>query len=254
MNDDNRVNAQTLLFGFLSEYAQQNRFSTTLNKKLKEEGVDAMCVPMNIRPDDFYFTVSGLRNAQLTGVAIGNDFRHEVLELLDGKSEEVSACGFCDILSVKDGKLYGEVMVGKAIAAVLNDKGVKSLALYGSGALAKSVVMHLDGSGVEKVVLFNDRIESCMELMQSVPLQEIEVDIERCNAEIEADFSGCDAALNSANQTALFSPVKSAGLMIDLCDKASPFRDVADKEYMGYNELLDYINETARNIWFEGEK
>ena len=58
MNESNQISKQTTLFGYIGEHAGVSRFSTLINKKFKENGDDVMMIPMNIRGDDLYFTVS----------------------------------------------------------------------------------------------------------------------------------------------------------------------------------------------------
>ncbi len=257
MNEANQISAQTSLYGFIAEKAQSNRFSAVLNKQFKANGDDAMIIPMNIREDDLYYTVSGLRNSQLKGAAFGEEYRHDVLDLLEGKSEEVLACGFCDLLYIKDEKLYGEVAVGSAIAAVLKDREIKTLSMLGSGALAKSILMHLKESAVTKVILYNDRIESCMELMQSVETYTsgIEIDIDRVIEGQNTDFSQSDAAFNASTlQNGGEIAIDPAPVMIDLSSHTSLFKAAATGEYIGYDTLLPYLTKTAYTIWSNNEK
>ncbi len=254
MNEANQIGVQTRLYGFIAEKAQPNRFSVVLNKLFRSNGDDAMIIPMNIREDDLYFTVSGLRNSQLKGAAFGEEYRHDVLDLLEGKSEEVLACGFCDILHIRDEKLYGDIAIGRAIVSLLHERGIKVLSILGSGALAKSILMHLKESDVEKVILYNDRIESCMELMQSVENETagIEIDIERVIDGKTTDLSRSDAAFNaSILQNGGEITIDSAPLMIDLNTHTSLFKAAAKGEYMGYDMLLPYLTRTAYTIWSE---
>ncbi len=255
MNNNDEIKLNTKAYGFLSEYAQQNRFSVVMNSMFRSVGTDAMMIPMNIRADDFYFTVSGLRNAKLNGVVIGKEYRHDVLELCDFKSSDVQACGFCDIVNVKEGKLYGDIFIGRALNRLFKDRAVKSLALYGSGALAKSILLHVKDSGIKKVTLFNDRIESCRDLIDALgdAIEGVEVDIERANNELRADFSPYDIALNVANQEELFSQVKSSKTVVDLSQSDSPFSMMPAQEYLGYDDILTYMNKSAHTI-FEGKE
>jgi len=252
MNNNDEIKPQSKVYGFLAEQAQQNRFSVVMNSMFKSSGIDAMIIPMNIRPDDFFYTVSGLRSAKLQGVVIAPEFRHDALELCDVKSSDVTVCGFCDILSVKESKLYGDIFIGRAIIELLKDKNVKTLALYGSGALAKAILLHVNESSVEKVTLFNDRVESCMELVEAVAgmCGNIEIDIERSNSEMPADFSAFDMAINVATQLELFSKVNVAKVMVDFAKQGSPF-SLSGGEYSGYDDILPYLNAAANNI-FEG--
>jgi len=253
MNNNDEIKPTTKVYGFLSEYAQQNRLSVVMNSMFKSIGTDAMMIPMNIRADDFYYTVSGLRNAKLNGVIIGKEYRHDLLDLCDVISSDVQACGFCDILNVKEGKLYGDVFIGRALNRLFNDRAVKSLALYGSGALAQSILLHVKKGPINKVTLFNDRIESCKELIETLgdAIEGIEVEIERANSALCADFSRCDMALNAAKDEALFSPIISSSVMVDLAQNDSAFSTHASSEYLGYDAILPYMSQSAYTI-FEG--
>ena len=251
MNEANLINQNSRLFGFLAENAQQNRFSVTLNRLFKDKGEDAMIIPMNIREDDFYFTVSGLRKAQLSGVMIGDEYRREVLELLDSQSEAVSECGFCDIVRVSEGKLHGDIAIAGAVVALLRERGVETLAILGSGALAKSVMTALQGSGVNKVVLFNDRVESCMMLMEQLSLDGLEVDIERAAPDMAVDFSRFDAALNASplGGSGDLPNILAAKLMIEPGQEQACFKGAATGDYIGHEELLPYYAQRAYEFW-----
>lgn len=218
MNDANVIDMQSSLFGFLAEYAQQNRFSVTINRYFKDNGDNAMCVPMNIRPDDIYFTVAGLKEAKLRGVALGSEYVEGVMEQLNYQSDEVKACGFCDTITVKEGELYGDVASGRAVCNLLKENGIEKLAILGSGKLAKSIVLHLKESGLKELVLLNDRVESCMELIQAETkaLEGIEVDIDRAVENEEIDLSSFDAFINASPTSAKLKSINKDTLLIDL--------------------------------------
>ncbi len=257
MNDANEIDTQSLLFGFLAEYAQQNRFAITINRYFKENGDNAMCIPMNIRPDDIYFTVAGLREAKLNGVALGSEYVEGVVEQLQYQSDEVRDCGFCDTIIVKKGELYGEVASGRAISAALKENGVTTVAILGSGKLAKSVVLHLLESGVKEVVFFNDRVESCMELIQAhaKELEGINVDIDRAIENQEIDLSRFDGFINASPSLPKLSKINKDTLLIDLKresnlgDYAAAYKaDFLDNE--AYSKVLARVN---YDIWINAK-
>jgi len=257
MNDANEIDTQSLLFGFLAEYAQQNRFSVTLNRYFKENSDNAMCIPMNIRPDDIYFTVAGLKESKLNGVAIGGEYVEGVVEQLQYQSDEVKACGFCDTIIVKDKKLYGEVASGRAICELLKEKGVEKLAILGSGKLAKSIVLHVQESKVKEIVFFNDRIESCMELIQAhtKELEGINVDIDRVVENQELDLSSFDGFINASPSAPKLSKINKETVLIDLkretnlSEYAGAYRaEFIDNEQ--YSKVLARVN---YNIWIKGQ-
>lgn len=257
MNEANEIDTQSLLFGYLAEYAQQNRFSVTLNRYFKENGDNAMCIPMNIRPDDIYFTVNGLKEAKLNGVALGSEYVEGVVEQLQHKSDEVLECGFCDTIIVKDHELYGEVASGRAISELLKEKGVKKLAILGSGKLAKSILLHIKQSGVKELVFFNDRVESCMELIQAhaAELEGISVDIDRAVENRALDLSSFDGFINATPAEAKLEKINKETILIDLKSESNLGEYAAaygakfiDNEQ--YSKVLARVN---YNIWIKGE-
>ena len=253
MNDANVIDTQSLLFGFLSEYAQQNRFSVTLNRYFKDKGDNAMCVPMNIRPDDIYFTVAGLKEAKLNGVALGAEYVEGVLAQLQYQSDEVKACGFCDTIIVKDKELYGEVASGRAVSAVLKENGIKKLAILGSGKLAKSIVLHLQESGIKEVVFLNDRVESCMQLMQAhtKELEGITVDIDRAVENEEIDLSTFDAFVNASPSAPKLNKVNKETLLIDLKSESNlaDYAAVYGAKFVDNEQYSKVLAKVNYDIW-----
>lgn len=257
MNDANEIDTQSLLFGFLAEYAQQNRFSIALNRRFKENGDNAMCIPMNIRPDDIYFTINSLKEAKLSGVALGAEYVEGVLEQLEYKSDEVEACGFCDTITVKNKELYGEVATGRAVAELLKEHGAQKLAILGSGKVAKSLVLHLKSSGVKEVVFFNDRVESCLALVQDFApsLEALKVDIDRAVEGEELDLSSFDAFFNATPSAPRLAKINKETLLIDLKSESSLRRYAAEYganfiDNEQYAKLLARVNYT---IWIKGK-
>ena len=104
MNADDSIKRETKLFGLIAEEAMKNRLFVLLNKLIKPE---AMMIPMNIRADDFYFTVANMKKSHVNGAYIAHEYQEEVLDLLDEKDEIVEVYGKCDFI-LRDGeKLKG---------------------------------------------------------------------------------------------------------------------------------------------------
>ena len=104
MNADDSIKRETKLFGLIAEEAMTNRLFVLLNKMIKPE---AMMIPMNIRADDFYFTISNMKKSHVNGAYIAHEYQEEVLDLLDEKDEIVEVYGKCDFI-LRDGeKLKG---------------------------------------------------------------------------------------------------------------------------------------------------
>jgi shikimate 5-dehydrogenase len=115
MNNDNSITAETQLFGYIAENAQSSRFATVTNKRFKENGVNAMVIPMNIRPDDVAFTVSQMRSSKLTGAVIGNEYQEEAFALLDEATVASAAERYCDFIRIEGGRLIGYLITPAAL-------------------------------------------------------------------------------------------------------------------------------------------
>ncbi|OHD91166.1 MAG: hypothetical protein A2552_07290 [Sulfuricurvum sp. RIFOXYD2_FULL_44_160] len=115
MNNDNTITVATKLYGYIAENAHSSRFSVTLNKLYKENGIDAMMIPMNIRSDDVAFTISQMRSSKLSGAIIGSEYQEEALSLVDEASDSAQEGGYCDFIRIHEGKLIGDLIMTRAL-------------------------------------------------------------------------------------------------------------------------------------------
>lgn len=115
MNDDNSITVETALYGYIAEEAHSSRFCAIVNKMFKGNNVNAMAIPMNIRPDDVTFTISQMRSSKLSGAVISMEYQEEAYGLLDNASESARAAEYCDFIRIVDGKLIGELIMPSAL-------------------------------------------------------------------------------------------------------------------------------------------
>lgn len=116
MNNDNTITAITKLYGYIAENAHSSRFSATLNKLYKENGCDAIMIPMNIRRDDIAFTISQMRSSKLSGAVIAGEYQEEALTLVDHVSAHAQESGYCDCIWIEEGQLSGDLIMDRALA------------------------------------------------------------------------------------------------------------------------------------------
>ena len=115
MNNDNSITVETKLFGFIAEEAHSNRFSSMVNKLFKENGVNAMVIPMNIRSDDILFTLSQMRHSKLSGAIIASEYQAEAMSVVDTASEDAKTEGLSDLIWIEEGRLHGELIMPEAL-------------------------------------------------------------------------------------------------------------------------------------------
>lgn len=136
MNNDNSITLETKLFGFIAEEAHSNRFSSMVNKMFKESGVNAMVIPMNIRPDDIVFTLSQMRESKLSGALIASEYQGDAMNIVDHASADAQAQGLVDLIWIENGSLYGELIMPRALneyaesGDFIDDIALRSLSRY----------------------------------------------------------------------------------------------------------------------------
>ena len=110
LNPDDTIKVDTKLYGLIAVEAMKNNLFAKVNKLLKTNSIDAMMIPMNIREDDFYYTIANMKKSKVNGAYISKEFQEEILELLDEKDEIIEVYNKCDFVFVKDGKLKGYIL------------------------------------------------------------------------------------------------------------------------------------------------
>jgi shikimate 5-dehydrogenase len=118
MNLNDSIKKETKLFGLIAEHASPNRLFVLLNKVIKTSSCDAMMIPMNIREDDFYFTMINMKKSHLNGAYIAQEYQEKMVDLLDETDEFVQAYGKCDFVLCQ-----GEHLVGTYIEKNIGVRG-----------------------------------------------------------------------------------------------------------------------------------
>ena len=131
MNAHDEIQKETKLYGLIAEHASPNRLFVMLNKLTKSQNSNAMMIPMNIREDDFYFTLSNMKKSHVNGAYIASEYQESAVELLDESDEFVQVYKKCDFV-VRDGeRLIGTylekngALVGEALAQEIYKQFIK---------------------------------------------------------------------------------------------------------------------------------
>jgi len=131
MNANDEIKNETKLYGLIAENASTNRLFVMLNKLIKKENSDAMMIPMNIREDDFYFTLSNMKKSHVNGAYIASEYQENAVELLDESDEFVQVYNKCDFVVREDERLIGTYLekngtiVGEALAQEIYKQFIK---------------------------------------------------------------------------------------------------------------------------------
>jgi len=241
MNANNILSNRSQLFGLIAESAQTNRLFVVLNRIIKANSADSMIIPMNIRPDDLYFTVFNLKKSHVNGAYIAQEYFEEVLDTLDKLNDVVRKSGGCDFVLREETQLSGYFHMPEAVASYAKKEDYKKIAVIGDNALSRALALTLKD---EDVHFFHPEIEAIMRNAQTL---EMDLDINRIDNNLVVDLSDFDLVINTMDAK-IFEKTNFAKTFLDLGVDAS-FR-VATKavalkngvvNYRGFDDLLDEL-------------
>ena len=240
MNASNQITAATALYGFIAESAQSDRFAATLNRRFKAEGDDAMMIPMNIRDDDFFFTLSNMKRSHLRGAAIGPEYRARAMEILDVADPFCESVGLCDTVIVREGRMHGALL----FPGVLASAEPRRVAILGASPAAGAVAKAFKTA---EVAMFDPWLETLQSLTQSLTLN---VDVNRIAPSMAVDLSGFDLLidLSALDDLAMITALPPQSL--DLRKTASPLKtrcEALSTAYRGYEALLPELTLATYN-------
>lgn len=242
MNSGNEISHHTKLYGFIGEYAGQNSIAASLNRLFKENNKDAMMIPMNIREDDFYYTLANMKKSHVNGALISREYTKAVVELLDCASEIVKSSGMCDILVKEGEKLIGDVVTPSALISFLKNRGVKKVALIGIDEYAKAFSLLAENF---EISYFYDDLERLMIFTADMKIDN--ADLNRIADGMKIDLSAYDAVVDFSDLGTLDMVNKFSPINTDMKSKKefSALKARAhelEAQYSGFDEMLNEIS------------
>ena len=241
MNNANQISHQTKLFGFIGEEAGVSRFSAVMNKMFKANGDDIMMIPMNIREDDLYFTVSNMKKSHVNGAVISNEYVTQVVDILDETSSIVKRSGMCDIIFKEGESLRGDVFSTRVLTEHLKDIFVSKIAIIGTNHHAKAFSFLACGFNIS---YYNENLEELMDFTKEVDLSD--ADMNRISKDMSLDFSAFDAVLDFSNMSSLSMIEKLPKFNFDMKNNKefSSLKQRANElnaEYISYDDIIDKL-------------
>lgn len=238
MNDANEISHQTKLYGFIGEFAGQSSLSAVLNKKFKALNKDAMIIPMNIREDDFYFTVVNMKKSHVNGAFISSEYSSKVVDILDEASELVLKFGICDVLIRDEQRLIGDFLGINVLIDFLRAKDVRKVALIGISPSAKAFAYLAKEFTIG---YYYSDLEMLMDFTSQIQI--VDADINRIADSMSVDFSIYDAVIDFSDFESLEMVEKLSAVNIDMKPKkefsALKMRSKElERSYFGFDELL----------------
>jgi shikimate dehydrogenase len=140
------------------------------NPWFDKHGIDAVVVPMGVKPDDFPAVLKSVfKLTNIPGALITMPHKVSVVGLLDEVSTAVKVAGACNaILKRPDGTLLGDIFDGTGFTRGLKRKGFvfagATCLVVGAGGVGSAIAASLAAEGVAAITTFDTYAESAQGL------------------------------------------------------------------------------------------
>ncbi|MBX6377648.1 MAG: shikimate dehydrogenase [Clostridia bacterium] len=149
----------TRVFGVIGYPVAHSLSPVMHNAGFREEGLDAVYVPLAVPPERLAAAMEGVRALGLGGVNVTLPHKEAVLAHLDGVSEEARVVGAVNTVACRDGRLEGFNTDGPGFVRSLREAGVEPRGaralLFGAGGAARAIAFALCAAGVDRLWVVN---------------------------------------------------------------------------------------------------
>ncbi len=153
-------NGATHVYGILGHPVSQSLSPAMHNAAFAELGLNAVYVPLPVRPEHLEPAVAGLRSVGVRGFNLTVPHKQAMLPLLDEVLPEARAIGAVNTVLHDGGRLLGTNTDGTGfLLSLTHDLGFapadKAVLLLGAGGAARGIAFALLGAGVSRLIIAN---------------------------------------------------------------------------------------------------
>lgn len=151
------VNGHTRLYGILGHPIEQVRTPETVTYELRRRGINAIVLPIHVRPEELDVCVPGLMKiANLDGLVVTVPHKKTIINHLDRIGPLAEISGSASILARSaDDKWVGEMFDGNGCVEAMLRRGVelagKHVFLLGAGGAGVAIASSLARLGVAQI-------------------------------------------------------------------------------------------------------
>jgi len=155
------ISGKTTIIAHLGYPTETFKAPMIYNPYFEKAGIDAVVVPMGVRPDDYADVLKALfRLTNIRGALVTMPHKMTTVALLDEVTPTVKIAGSCNaILRRPDGTLLGDMFDGAGFVRGVERKGRRiagSRALVvGSGGVGSAIAASLAAAGAARIGLYD---------------------------------------------------------------------------------------------------
>jgi len=157
------INGKTTLIPHLGYPTESFKAPMIYNPWFAQQGINAVVVPMGVKPDDFAEVFRSLfRMTNIRGALVTMPHKVPTLELVDELTPAARIAGACNaVLRRDDGTLVGDQFDGAGFVRGIVRKGCRlegaRAIVSGSGGVGSAIAASLAQAGVAELALFDAR-------------------------------------------------------------------------------------------------
>ncbi|MGH8788763.1 MAG: shikimate dehydrogenase family protein [Cupriavidus necator] len=157
------INGKTTLIPHLGYPTESFKAPMIYNPWFAQQGIDAVVVPMGVKPDDYAKVFRSLfRLTNIRGALVTMPHKVATLELVDELTLAARIAGACNaVVRRDDGTLVGDQFDGAGFVRGIRRKGCRlegaRAIVSGSGGVGSAIAASLAEAGVAELALFDAR-------------------------------------------------------------------------------------------------
>ena len=195
------ITGATRLFGIIGHPVSHVRVPMVFNERFARDGIDAVSLPLDSRPEHFNAAVRGLQALDnLGGFIVTAPHKRAMAALCDELVGEAKLVGVVNTVRREaDGRLIGELFDGRGFVEGLkahgHDPRGRRVFVFGAGGAGNALAFALAGAGAAALTLHNRTRERAEDLVRRVAAAYPQCDV-RVGAK---DPRGHDIAANATS-------------------------------------------------------
>jgi shikimate dehydrogenase len=155
------ISGKTILIAHLGYPTEAFKAPMIYNPWFDKNGIDAVVVPMGVKPEDYAVTLKQLfKFSNLRGALVTMPHKVTTVALMDEVTPTAQVAGACNAILLRpDGTLLGDQFDGAGFVRGVQRKGVNlagaSVLVSGNGGVGCAIAASLAAAGVARMGLFD---------------------------------------------------------------------------------------------------
>ncbi|HEY9061245.1 MAG TPA: shikimate dehydrogenase [Pseudobacteroides sp.] len=200
------IDGYTKILGIIGDPVEHSKSPVLHNYISTCKNINAVYVPFKVSPDNLSHAVNGLRSLDVVGFNVTVPHKNNVMQYLDGVSEEAALIGAVNAVKNIGGKLWGYNTDGDGFLRSFREETGnsflnKSAVIIGAGGAAKAIAVKAAIEGVRSMIILNRTVDRAKELSCYINEK-----IANCCAfagmehiDVENAVMGCEIVINTTS-------------------------------------------------------